>query len=139
MIPPIYLTGQGPIRIAAIAGRFGRSLVVVGSRGFCVLDIYREDVSVRNAVSNPLKHNAVAKFSTSCLEGFQCSTDHFQMKTKQDRWRMFSRNDESSFTVKALTWWENSNTGDEDVIVAVVKYTDTSDPCSYLVAWSSRR
>ena len=135
ILPPSYTMKYGPITIASIGDRFGRSLAVIGSKGLCVLDIHREDISIHNKTNNGL----CEQYATSCLEGFQCQVDNFQLKNKQDRWQMFQRIDEQSFTVVAMAWWEDFNGSNEDIIIAVVKYVDRLHPHNYLVAWSSRR
>ena len=125
MLPPSYTLTNGPIVTASLSDRVGKSLAIVGSRGLCVLDMHKDDGIFNN--------------ETSCVEGFHCQVEKFQLKTRQDRWRMFQKRDEQSFIVKAMTWWEQFNGSSEDVIVCVIQYVDGLDPNHYLVAWSSRR
>lgn len=127
------------MEIATIANCFGRSLAISGSRGLCVLDIHRDDTSIVNASSGSPRPNSLPQLPTSCFEGFECNKDTFQLRTKHDRWRMFSRQEERSFAVKAVTWWEDASDKCEDTIVAVIQYVESVDPAYYIVAWSSRR
>ena len=127
------------MEIAAIANSFGRSLAISGSRGLCVLDIHRDDASIVNASLGSQSPSSLLQLPTSCHEGFECRKDTFQLRTKQDRWRMFSRQEEISFAVKAVTWWEDATDRCEDTIVAVIQYVESFDPSYYIVAWSSRR
>lgn len=135
MIPTSYSLNNGTIVTAAICEKFGRSIAVIGSRGLCVLDIHREHCSKQMTFNS----SQSAQYSTSCLEGFECEASDFQFKSSKDRWRMFQRLEEQSFTVRAMVWWEGFGGLKEDVILAVVKYVNHVDACYYLVAWSSRR
>ncbi len=107
---------------------------MIGSKGLCVLDIRRESGAIKID-----KQSDLSKYPTSCLRGFQCDVDEFQFKSKHDRWRMFQRTDEQSFTVSAMVWWEDFHGSEEDALVAIIKYSKDPDPSYYLVAWSSRR
>ena len=135
MVPQSYATQNGPIALATICGKFGRSLALFGSKGLCVLDIRRDNDLVDKAKT--IRRNP--RYLTSCVEGFQCDINHFQIKNNLDRWRMFQRRDEQSFTVTAMVWWENFCDCNEDVLICAVSYGGKLFPCHFLVAWSSRR
>lgn len=137
-LPLSYITKYGPVASAALGNRFGRSLAVIGSRGLCVLDINRGDVTHHSLSKNVTSPS----YATACVEGFECQFDKFQynqFKSTKDHWRMFKRMDEQSFTVKAIVWWEEFNNTKEDIIIAVIEYMDKKDPRNHLVAWSSNR
>lgn len=134
IIPVSYAKKYGPITMASISEKFGRSLIVVGSKGFCILDIHKRDVMKCSSDDSPY-----TQLPTSCAEGFECYVNNTFPKSNINRWRMFQRSNENKFRVLAFTWWEGMNGKNEDGIVAVVEYLDEKDSGLYLVAWSTRR
>lgn len=106
-VPPTYVASNGPCQIAAVGKDFGRSIAVASSRGLCVLDLSR---------------------------GQQLEPGRFGSTNQSPRWKLFSNiNDEHSFRVLSMTWWETTN---QDFLLAVVKYK--FNDALWLACWSSR-
>eukprot|EP00978_Attheya_sp_CCMP212_P006102 scaffold13748_cov62-Attheya_sp.AAC.1 len=161
-VPGHYLATYGPIQVAAIEKRMGRSLAVAGSRGLCILDMARmwsnrnqhrqegTDIDVNDSL------RCLNQRYSPCIEGSSAaSQSSFVFKNVYPKWRYFgSTLEERSFKVHAMSWWEMSvtspsdaktpnNSISEDLLFGAIQYISNesleNDKELHLVCWSRRR
>ena len=148
-IPLSYATMHGPVRLAAIGRRVGRSIAIASSRGLCVLDL---SLMITN---NGTNDRSIGSDRANCVVGHVCSisTDAIPigMKNGNIKWRLFrNEKEEQRFRVIAMSWWERSaekSRSSEDLLVAAIEYISsdntsrkgTQENQSLLLCWSRRR
>lgn len=138
-VPSSYRNSNGCLEIAAIGKKYGRSIAVASSRGFCILDL-----SIGRDEHFHSSRKKCGESPTSCVNGFECSVEGLSsgIGFNYPKWRMFSEIDETLFSVQTMCWWERSNVVNgcsEDVILCTVNYADEDSRQCYLAAWSRRR
>ena len=147
-IPRSYTSAHGPVHLATIGRRVGRSIAVASSLGLCVLDL-----------SLVVANNRMDEYDTSsdrahCTVGRACSNSPdaipIGMKNGTVKWRLFrNEKEEQSFRVVAMSWWERNaekNRTSEDLLVAAIEYispdkahNQMQESQYFLVCWSRRR
>ena len=138
-VPSSYRSSNGCLEIGVIGKKYGRSVAVAASRGVCVLDL-----SIGREENSCTTLNEDRGFPSSCIEGHECSVQRplSGVGLNHPKWRMFSKVNETLFSVQNMTWWERShilNGSSEDVLLCTVNYADEGSQQSYLVGWSRRR
>ena len=147
-IPHSYTSTHGPVRLATIGRRIGRSIAVASSRGLCVLDL---SLVVAHNGSN---ERDAGSDRVRCVVGHACSNSPdaipIGMKNGNAKWRLFrNEKEEQSFRVVAMSWWERNteqNRTSEDLLVAAIEYmspdkapNQMQESQYFLVCWSRRR
>lgn len=147
LIPAQYYHANGNTRLAAVGRRLGRSIAIASSRGLCVLDL---SLMIANSEAKSEETNPIE--NSPCVIGRACSqslrNESLGMKITYPKWRLFRNEEqEQSFRVVAMVWWERSSEGStsDDILIAAIEYSsdlaqrdlDTSQ--YYLVCWSRRR
>lgn len=138
-VPSSYRFSNGSLQIPSIGKKYGRSIAVAASAGFCVLDL-----SVRRDDSMYTINDTHGSFPSSCTSGFECFTQGSLsgVGSNHPKWRMFGKSDEGLFVVQSMTWWERcneTNGSSEDVLLGAIQYSDERNQQYYLAGWSRRR
>ena len=134
-IPSNYIENNGVIQTAVMGARYGKTLVLAGSTGICVLTINEETKSGICGIRN--EHT---KFHASCQIGHNCDISRTHHKHTHNKWSMFRQRDERKVLISSIALWENYVNKGNDLIIAITRYHGHGD-CkvsdTYLVAWSS--
>ena len=138
-LPSSYRCSNGCMEIAAVGKKYGRSIAVAASRGFCVLDL-----SMARDDKMSSSRNKDQCTPSLCGTGFQCTNQGFSsgVGLNHPKWRMFSEAEETSFSVQTMIWWERENAmngSSEDILLCSVNYIEDDYRQVYLAAWSRRR
>jgi len=136
-IPSNYIENNGCVQRAIIGERYGKTLVLVGSTGICVLSMNTE---MKSGISDC--RNGRIKFNASCQKGYYCDLNKSTSRYIQDKWSMFRRRDERKVEILNIALWENYTEKGDDLIIAIARYrgySDCKDSDTFLVAWSSGR
>jgi hypothetical protein len=138
-VPSSYRCSNGCLEIAAVGKKYGRSIAVAASLGFCILDLcFGRDERLFAGADND------ERFLSPCTSGFECSEERCSLGVgvHHPKWRLFREIDERSFRVQTMAWWERNSimqNSSEDILLCTVNYVEEDCDQFYLAAWSRRR
>ena len=139
-VPSSYRCRNGCLEIATVGKKYGRSIAVAASRGFCILDLcFGRDERLLEVANND------GGFLSPCSSGFECSDEGYSfggVGVNHPKWKMFRQIDERSFQVQTMAWWERHiimQNSSEDILLCTVNYVEEDCDQFYLAAWSRRR
>ena len=150
--PPEY-DDYGSPRIASSCHNNLRAVAFAFERGLCVLDLYR---NYHPHIKFEREYSVWSDASPFCSSSRHCNnhSDNRHVGRLMAKWRTFKEDNESSFRVHALCWWEIESrqiadiSTPMDILMAAIELNPrklgdskgaSKNGLFRLVAWSKRR